>query len=88
MVAGRTIVDADMGVASFLKSVDACDLHFLPAPTCRQFGTAGHQQTLERGHGATTLQGTDSVYHTAAMHKPNFSAQPVSDPLVPGKLGQ
>ncbi len=43
MVACGAIIDTDVNVASFLNSVDACDLHFFPAATLRQFGAAGHQ---------------------------------------------
>jgi hypothetical protein len=56
MVARRAIIDPDVRVASFRERIEACELHFFPAPTCGQFGAAGHQQTLEREHGVTTSQ--------------------------------
>ena len=46
MATRRALIDADQRVGAFRDSVEAGDLHFFPAPTSRQFGAAGHQQTL------------------------------------------
>jgi hypothetical protein len=43
VVAGRAIIDADIRVTSSWELVQACDLHFLPAATCGQFGATGYQ---------------------------------------------
>ena len=53
VVARRTTVDADMRVASFRQCVDACDVHFFPTPTLRQFSAAGHQQVFKYRHVAS-----------------------------------
>jgi hypothetical protein len=38
MMARRTTVNADMRVAFSRQRVGVCDVHFLSAPTCGQFG--------------------------------------------------
>ena len=42
-----------MRVASFRQCVDACDVHFFPTPTLRQFSAAGHQQVFKYRHVAS-----------------------------------
>ena len=41
MVTRAAMVDPDICVAAFGKPLDAGDFHFLSAPTCGAFGTAG-----------------------------------------------
>ena len=41
MVTGAAMVDSDVCIAAFGKSLDAGDFHLFSAPTCRAFGTAG-----------------------------------------------
>ena len=43
MVARRATVDTDICVTIWWKSVDARDVHFLPAPALGQLSAAGHQ---------------------------------------------
>jgi hypothetical protein len=50
MPASRAFVDANSCVACFGKPLNPCNLHHFATPTIGQFGTAGHQQSLERGH--------------------------------------
>ena len=43
VVAGRANIDPDISVTSSRELVQACDLHFFPAPTCGQFSATGYQ---------------------------------------------
>jgi hypothetical protein len=41
MVTRTAMIDADVRVPAFGKSLDACDFHLLTAPACEPFSTAG-----------------------------------------------
>ena len=73
MVAGRTIVDADVRVASFQPWLDASAVHFLSASTLGRFIVAGNRHALERIHGVPHWEGNPS--RTAATHKSNFRSK-------------
>ena len=69
-MARRTTVDADMRVASFQQWVDACDVHFFPAPALGQLCATGLQQALKYRHGPPHEEISSS--HIDATHKSNF----------------
>jgi hypothetical protein len=63
MSACGAFVDANSCVASFGKPLNPSNLHHFATPTIGQFGTAGYQQALERGHEPTVfcVKPTDNV---------------------------
>jgi hypothetical protein len=71
MQARRTIVNADVRIASFRQRVDA--LHLPPAPALGKFSEAGHRPSLKRHIGYPT--GRRNQVHAAATDKPNFRSK-------------